>query len=84
MTKMIRVTLELIPGGLEEHKQTLGVIEIMNNLVETIETEGNRGSYIAIVHKKRTSKKVRIRNYPRKAYHPWELVRRVLNEAHSG
>lgn len=82
---MIRCTLELLPGGFEDNARTLGVIYFENDLVDSLETGGARGSYRVRIFKKRQGRKpwkrLRITDYPRKAYHPWELVYRTLKEA---
>lgn len=84
---MIVVTLEIWNGGNPEDKEQLGRILIDNRLVKSIETDGKRGDYRARIFKKRKntlSQMVYVRDYPRLSYHPWELVRRVLNEAKNG
>lgn len=79
---MIRCTLELIPGGIGEPEH-LGTIEISNEVFRTIETSGLRGNYHYDMWKKRQGrkpwKKGRVRDFPRLAYHPWNLVREILN-----
>ena len=82
----MRVRLEILKGGVDrgEDNEIVGEIYISNNIVRSIQTDGTRGDYKATVFKKRRGivfKTVRVRDYPRKAYHPWELVRRILNEA---
>lgn len=81
---MIRVKMELLPGGMDlgDDNEFLGEIYIANNVEESLKTEGQRGTYDAIIRKKRkTVEKIRISDFPRKAYHPWELVRLILNAA---
>jgi hypothetical protein len=83
---MIRVIIALDHGGITDISEweILGRIDISNDLTESIRTSGKRGDYNAVIYKKRRGipwKRVRIKSYPRKAYHPWELVRRILNEA---
>lgn len=80
---MIRCTLELLPGGLEEDVQHLGTIEISNDVLATLESKGRRGSYIYEIQKKRKGRIVSkglIADYPREAYSVWELVRRILEK----
>jgi hypothetical protein len=82
---VIRVTLELIPGGIGEPEH-LGTIEIANNISRTLDTEGRRGTYDARIWKKRFRRSdpwgdVTVENFPRRSYHPWNLVRQVLNMA---
>jgi hypothetical protein len=81
---VIRVKMELLPGGSESGAVHLGTIVIANDLFGSLQTEGKRGSYRCIIFKKSQNKvwkKITIKDYPRRAYHPWELVRRILNEA---
>ena len=81
---MIVCKLELWPGGIEEGKEDLGRIEISNNVFETVRTEGRRGNYSYKLFKKRAKRIVcrgRVQNFPRLSYHPWELVREILNDA---
>lgn len=85
---MIKVTLELLPSGVDdsESKKLLGEIIIANDLIGTISSGGRRGNYSYKLFKK-TKKKIagsgKIRDYPRLSYHPWELVRLILNDAKS-
>lgn len=79
---MIRVTLELIPGGYGEPER-LGVIEIDNRIGRTMVTKGQRGDYGYALEKKRKGRVVyrgEIDDFPRLSYHPWNLVRRILND----
>lgn len=80
---MIRCTLELVPGGVGEPEQ-LGIIEIGNGVMRTVQSDGRRGDYFYEVEKKRKGRVVAkgvIRDFPRLSYHPWNLVRRILDEA---
>lgn len=79
---MIRCRLELIPGGVGE-PELLGEIMISNNIFTTIRTEGKRGTYEAVIYKKRRRPwtSIEILDFPRLSYHPWEMIRRALNEA---
>jgi len=79
---MIVCKLELWPGGVEEGAEHLGTITISNQVFKTIETGGKRGDYHFTVRKKRPGvwRKGRVRNFPRQAYHPWNLVREILNQ----
>lgn len=82
---MIRVRMELLPGGMDlgEDNELLGEILITNNIVTSLGTSGRRGSYDARIYKKqrRVWKQIFLRDFPRLAYHPWEMIRRILNEA---
>jgi hypothetical protein len=44
---LIRVTIEMIPGGHEQNKRHMATIEIHNDLTDTMATGGRRGSYRA-------------------------------------
>lgn len=44
---MIRVTIEMLPGGVENQKRHMATIEIHNDLADSMETNGKRGSYVA-------------------------------------
>lgn len=82
---MIRVSLTMCPGGFEgeEYEQHLGTIYISNDVMKTLFTDGKRGTYKFELFKKikgRVAAKGRVVDFPRQAYHPWELVRRLLNQ----
>lgn len=82
---MIRVVLYLDPFGITPQSkwEVLGRIDIANDGEQSDETRGKRGTYDARIYKKRPKvwHRTKIRNYPREAYHPWELVRQILNKA---
>jgi len=63
--------------------EVLGRIDISNDFLKTIETDGRRGNYAAVIYKKRPRawKRVKVKEYPRMAYHSWELIRLILNKA---
>ncbi|MFO0940122.1 MAG: hypothetical protein U0930_05080 [Pirellulales bacterium] len=70
---MIRVTVELVPKGIEERKRTLGVLEIAND------TTGNQeiGNYNAVLHAEytdRNSRHGRVENFHRSTQSVWSLV----------
>lgn len=44
---MIRVTIEMVPGGIERRKRHMATIEIQNDIDRTVETIGRRGDYVA-------------------------------------
>lgn len=80
---MIVCKLELWPGGSPEGSTHLGTIFISNQLMETITTDGKRGTYKAELYKKRINKmwgRTTVRNFARESYHPWNLVRIILNQ----
>lgn len=79
---MIRVTLELVPGGVGEPEH-LGTIEIDNRVTRTMGTQGKKGDYGYKLKKKRQSVWVAdgvIENFPRLSYHPWNLVKKILDD----
>lgn len=79
---MIRVRMELLPGGVDsEANQLLGEIHIVNDVIMSM-TNPRRGSYKYTIFKKRRTPWLvgTLRNFPRKSYHPWEMVRRILND----
>lgn len=83
---MIRVKMELLPGGMDlgDDNELLGEIYISNDLIRSLESEGQRGSYLAEIFKKRRGVvwcRTRLDDFPRRSYHPWEMVRRILNQA---
>lgn len=80
---MIRVTLELVPGGIGEPER-LGTIDIDNRIARTLMSDGKKGDYGYKLKKKRLSvinASGVIENFPRLSYHPWNLVRQILNDA---
>ena len=84
---MIRCRLELVPGGIEGESIEpihLGTIIIGNQIGRTLASDGKRGDYSYELEKKRKGRIVNdgiIRDFPRLSYHPWNLVRRILNDA---
>jgi hypothetical protein len=80
---MIRVKLELIPGGVGDI-QHLGTIEIANQFLSSVRTNGMRGDYSYEIQKKIEGKITHtgmVYDFPRLSYHPWNLVRQILNDA---
>ena len=80
---MIRVTLELVPGGVGEPEH-LGTIFIANQIRRSLDNP-RRGDYEFQLWKKRTTGRPKatglIEDFPRQAYHPWNLVKEVLDLA---
>lgn len=72
---MLKVTVELLPGGREEDKKLLGTVLIAN--IGGTETQGRylgsvwgkRGRYVG---------QTEIKKFPRKRLLAWDLVYRVL------
>lgn len=82
---MIRAMLFLDPGGVSDLNkwEVLGHIDISNDFATSLMTDGKRGNYNCVIYKKRKTpwKRVKLKNFPRLSYHPWEMVRLILNEA---
>jgi hypothetical protein len=83
---MIVCRLELWPGGVEEAAEHLGTIELSNQIIRSLRSDGKRGDYHVVLYKKRKTKpksgkfKTKVRDFPRLSYHPWNLVRIALNQ----
>jgi hypothetical protein len=73
---MIRVTVELVPGGVESRRRLLGTMHIVN----TGEGTETRGNYRATRYGKTGRKGAtgEIHGHPRLADSMWELVRKAL------
>lgn len=80
---MIVCILELWRGGDPDDRTLLGRIEMANDLIESLDTGGSKGTYNCLIYKKRKTawRRIKIRNFPRLSYHPWNLVREILNKA---
>jgi len=81
--------MELLPGGYdrEEDNELLGEIFIDNDLTTSLSSGGRLGTYRARIFKKQRGhvwRVVYLKNFPRKSYHPWEMLRRILNQAAEG
>lgn len=76
--------MELLHGGIDhpEANELLGEIHIANDVILSM-TNPRRGNYKYTIFKKRRVAWCvgSLRNFPRKSYHPWEMVRRILNDA---
>lgn len=81
---MIRVTIDLLPGGDEGRKRTLHVIEIWNDLVGTLRNQkrGNYGYRIGKSNRRGWAKQGRIEGFPRMSLNAVRLLQRVLNDAY--
>jgi hypothetical protein len=77
---MIRCTLELVRASNGEIKH-LGTIEISNQVMLS-SLNPRRGDYRYRVFKKRWVpwRDGVVKNFPRLSYHPWNLIREILNE----
>ena len=75
---MVKVTIELLPGGLELGKKHLGTIEIANNGTGT-EFHGSYDVRFSKAHSpKSTWFKDVIRGFPRKTRGPYDLLALAL------
>lgn len=76
---MIRITVELLPHGMELGKRTLGIAEISNDGTGTVE----RGNYKVTLSKwapkeRETWKETTVRFFPRTERGTWDLLYRAL------
>lgn len=94
---MIRVTVELLPGGVDlgqYQNEILGVMFLSNDVHTTATTRGKRGTYLVELWKKRNAARVhagasdvlpwgafKVHDFPRLSLHPWNLVLRALQTA---
>ena len=79
---MIRVTVEMYPGGGKKGKRLLGMAIIANDGTGT-ETRGNYNAGFGM-RTGRTGKMkyyATVENFPRKSLDVWHLLRRCLNKA---
>jgi len=79
---MIRVTVELLPGGLEEHAEVLGIATITNDGTG----EPNKGNYKARFSKwapltTQTWKRSEVKGFRRRTRGAWDLLYLALREA---
>lgn len=79
--------MELLPSGFDlgDENTHLGTILIDNDIVGSL-ANPRRGSYNYRIWKKlkrssRPWKRGKIENFPRASYHPWNLLRLVLDDA---
>lgn len=75
---MIRVTVELLPGGSELHRKHLGTAEIENDTTGDVLF----GNYKVRLSKwgkpTHTWKRGKVNGFPRKKLGPWDLLFRAL------
>lgn len=75
---MIRIRVELVPGGIDQCAEELGTAEIANDLRESMETEGMMGSYKVKLFKwgkgRRLWKSGSVSGFNRKSRGPWDLL----------
>lgn len=79
---MIKVTVQLIPGGIGAAKKTW-TAEISNDVMTTVQTGGRKGAYVYKLFDAggRIFREGRIANFPRKERGAWDLLFRVLLNA---
>lgn len=77
---MLRVTVELLPGGHEANREVLGVIEIWNDGTSQHPSKGNYGARSYVKNTRRVARydPQVIVGYPRLSLSVWCLVRRAL------
>ena len=80
---MLRITIELIPHGVEEAKRTLTTAEIWNTSGATDENSGNYSFKLMDCGRlhSRTFRQGSVEGFPRKKMTAWSLLKRVLNNA---
>lgn len=83
---MIRVTVELCPGGDESRARVLGIARIANDLHDSLATGGDLGSYRATFSKwapkeSEVWKRGTVRGFDRKGRGPWDLLFLALRSA---
>lgn len=80
---MLRITIELLPHGLEENKKILGIAEIINDLTGD-EESGNYKVKIWNLNDKtgrlQLWKKGSVKNFLRQKLTVWHLLSRALQE----
>ena len=80
---MIRVTIELLPGGYEAGRKVLGIAEIANDGQDTGATDGRLGSYRVRLSKREPKvnevwRRGQVHGFPRKRLGAWDLVYQAL------
>lgn len=75
---MIKVTIELCPGGDESRARHLGTARISNDLGDTLASEGRLGSYDVELSKwgrpDVTWKRGKVKGFRRQTRGPWDLL----------
>lgn len=78
---MLRITIELLPGGKEEGKTVLGTVTIA---LQEMSSAGTRGRYKAQFRGKGGQvlwDPIEIRDFPRRQRLAWDLLYRALHVA---
>ena len=83
---MIRVTVELVPYGIEEDARVIATMKIANDGIRSRLTNGKVGDYnvyVTTVNKRggkcRDWKTGEVKNFPRKSKNVWYLIKRALD-----
>mgnify|MGYP001580238924 CR=1 FL=1 len=76
---MLRVTIELVPFGIENQKRTLGTLIIANDGTGT-PTRGNYEAHFYSRNNRRSHKVYTVHGFPRQTKSAWNLIWRLLNE----
>ncbi len=79
---MIRVTVEIIPKGDESKKDTIGIMEISNDLSHANNEFGNYDVLIKTADYVRSD--IRVENFPKKGLKFWALIAKSLKNAFGG
>lgn len=76
---MLRVTVEMVPFGVESRKHTIGQLLLINNATGTIDT-GNYDIELRTYKQngKESLSKTKIKNFPRTVFGAWDLIYRAL------
>lgn len=77
---MIRITIELVPFGIESHKKLLGQAIISNNLTGTRQ-HGNYGYALSEKDGKTVLRQGYVNGFPRLSKDVWHLLKCVLDDA---
>jgi hypothetical protein len=81
---MIRVTIELLPLGLEKNKRHLGTAEIWNDVTGDNQTGNYKFKLSKWGDVKATWKSGEIKGFPRQARGAWDLLYLCLKSALEG
>ena len=79
---MIRITVEMLPGGYEENKKTIASAVIYNTAeFPPGHTRGHYKARLYLRNKKKIWRTATTRNFPRKSKNVWYLLKRILEDA---
>lgn len=78
---MLRLTLELLPGGGEAGRKVLGTLDITNDKFATGQTNGALGDYdLRLVRSGRPTKVGRVLGFRRATRDAWDLAFLAMGE----